>query len=196
LEAFREILKSEFHLVETEDNFEKLTDLFADRQSEFHQILLDVNSWIATQKYFLDNKEKRNVPYSDLRIVKEKTKGIVKITLEKIHSDEDNIIEFLENEFQESFKMEEREVSEKFQELKDKLSQNPQGNFRGKFELEFLNKFLKKLAEQSNQKDGLGLSFIGIHEKIKVTLTPSDTISDLSQYADTPRCLKLFIQKF
>jgi len=189
--AFHEILKSEFHLMETEENFQKLTDLFRLRQNEFHQIMLDVNSWIATQNYFLetlDTEERRKIPYNELNIDK-----FLRINLEKITYKEENLLEFLENKFDESFKMEEIEVFDKFRELKDKLSQNSQVNFRGKFELEFLTKFLISLKERCTQKDGLGLCFIGINKKIKVQLTLNDTISNLSQYADTPECLKRFI---
>ncbi|MEA2028460.1 MAG: DUF4435 domain-containing protein, partial [Campylobacterota bacterium] len=189
LEVFQRILKSEFHLIETESDFEKLTELFLERQNEFHHIMLNVNAWIATQNYFSYTQEERNIPYNELSIDR-----FVKITLEKIEVKEDNMMEFLENRFQESYKMEDSEVSIKFQELKAKLFQNTQANFRGKFELEFLKKFLTRLIEKCNQKDGCGLKFIGINQKIKVQLILSDTISNLSQYADTPQCLRQFIK--
>lgn len=188
LEAFQEILKSEFHLMETEDSFQKLTELFRVRQDDFHQIMLEVNSWIATQNYFLDTTEERKIPYNELNIDK-----FLTMNLEQITQKEENILEFLENRFQESFKMEELEVFEKFQELRNSLSQNSQLSFRGKFELEFLKLFLILLKEKCNQKDGFGLSCIGINHKIKVQLTLNDAISNLSQYAKTPDCLKKFV---
>jgi len=192
--TFERIIKSEFHIVETDEKFEKILKLFLERQNEFHHIMLDVNIWIATQNYFLYTKEERKIPYSELGLDK-----ILKISLQKIESKHQNIIEFLENKFSESFLMKDEEINNKFQELKDIFSEKDfQVIFRGKFEIDFLNKFLKLLVEKANQKDGKGLDFIGINEKIKpkIKLTLNDTISNLTQYADTPSCLKEFIQKF
>ena len=190
--AFEKIVKSEFHLAETDEKFEKLVNLFLERQKEFHEIILDVNAWIATQNYFLHTKEERNIPYNELKLDK-----VLKISLQKIESKHQNIINFLESKFSESFLMEDSEINNKFQELKTLFSENYfQVIFRGKFEIEFLSKFLKLLVEKANQKDGKGLDFININEKIKVTLVLNDTLSNLTQYADSPNCLKEFIQKF
>jgi len=190
--VFERIIKSEFHLTEIDVNFEKLVELFLERQKEFHEIILDVNVWIATQNYFLYTKEKRNIPYNQLSLDK-----ILKISLEKIESKHYNIVTFLENKFSKSFLIENEEINNKFQELKTLFSEsNFQIIFRGKFEIDFLNKFLKLLVEKANQKDGKGLDFIDINEKIKIKLTLNDTIANLTQYADTPSCLKEFVQKF
>jgi len=190
--AFERTVKSELHIVEIDEKFEKLINLFEERQKEFHHIMLDVNAWIATQNYFLHTKEKRNIPYNELGLNK-----ILKISLQKIEAKHQNIVEFLENNFSESFLMEDEEIDNKFQELKTLFSKNNfQVIFRGKFEIDFLNKFLKLLVEKANQKDGKGLDFININEKMKIKLTLNDTISNLTQYADTPNCLKEFVQNF
>jgi len=190
--AFKRIVKSEFHIVETDEKFEKLINLFLERQREFHQIMLDVNAWIATQNYFLHTKEKRNIPYNDLGLDK-----ILKISLEKIESKHQNSVLFLENKFSESFLLEDNEINNKFQELRTLLFEsNYQEIFRGKFEIDFLNKFLKLLVEKANQKDGKGLDFIDINEKLKLKLILNDTISNLTQYANTPNCLRTFTKNF
>jgi hypothetical protein len=180
--AFARIVKSEFHIVETDEKFDKLINLFLERQKEFHQIILDINSWIATQNYFLFTKEERNIPYNELKLDK-----ILKISLQNVESKHQSIVEFLENKFAESFLMEDEEIDNKFQELKALFSENNfQIIFRGKFEIDFLNKFLKLLVEEANQKDGKGLNFIDINEKIKTNLS----------LADNPECLKEFIYNF
>jgi len=187
--AFERIVRSEFHIIETDEKFEKLINLFVERQNEFHLIMLDVNAWIATQNYFLYTKEKRNIPYNELKLSQ-----LIKISLQKIEPKHQNIIGFLENKFSESFLMENDEINSKFQELKTLFDTNNfQVIFRGKFEIDFLDKFLKLLVEKANQKDGKGLEFIGIHEKIKIKLILNDTISNLTQYADTPYCLRDFL---
>jgi len=186
--AFERIVKSEFNIIETDDKFEKLINLFLERQKEFHKIMLDINAWIATQSYFLYTKEKRNIPYNELNLSQ-----LIKISLQKIKPKHQNIIGFLENKFSESFLIEDEEINSKFQELKTLFDKsNFQVIFRGKFEIDFLDKFLKLLVEKANQKDGKGLEFIGINEKIKIKLILNDTISNLTQYADTPDCLRGF----
>jgi len=190
--AFKRIVRSEFHIIETDEKFEKLMNLFLERQREFHQIMLDINAWIATQNYFLHTKEKKDIPYNELVLDK-----ILKISLQKIESKHQDSIAFLENKFSESFLLEDSEINDKFQELKTLFFESDfQAIFRGKFEIDFLNKFLKLLIENANQKDGKGLDFIDINEKLKLKLILNDTISNLTQYADTPSCLRAFIQKF
>jgi len=185
------ILKSEFHLNEIDEEFRKIINLFSLRQKEFHNIFLDINAWIVTQNYFLNSIEKRDIPYSDLYLDK-----IITISLIEIKVKKSDIIFYLENTLKNSFKISENEVEEKFNCLKERLlSSNHQSNFRGKFELEFMAKFIKLLAEKSNQKDGLGLEFIGINEKIKNEVILNDTLSNLAQYSDFPTCLKEFIDR-
>ena len=158
--AFERILKSEFNILEMDKKFDKLINLFLERQKEFHQIMLDINVWIATQNYFQHTKEKRNIPYNELGLDK-----ILKISLQNIESKQNNIFEFLEGKYSESFSSE--EIKTKFIELQNAfLTNDIQANFRGKFEIDFLTKFLRLLIEKANQRDGKGLNFIDINADI------------------------------
>ncbi len=200
LNVFQKILKSEFilesknSLKETDNEFEILSKLFSDRQSEFHQFMLDINTWIATQNYFLrETDEYRNISFSDLSLFN-KNNPIIKLSLNEVRLNQGNILIFLENKYTESFKISDINVQFKFDEFKEILSQNKQMNFRGKFEEEFLNKFLQILIEECNKSK---LDYIGIHAKIKTNLVLNNMnlLSSLSQYSDIPSCLKSFLKK-
>ena len=65
--------------------------------------------------------------------------------------------------------------------------------FRGKQHLEFLRVFLGKIKEDRCKKNSRAI----FHTKgnVKLSLTKANSISELSQYADTPTCLKEFLEK-
>lgn len=66
--------------------------------------------------------------------------------------------------------------------------------YRGKQNLDFYRVFLSKLkADRSRKNDREVFSNRG---NVKLQLTKSNAISELSQYADTPSCLKCFLESF
>ena len=197
LRCFQRILKSEFILkgerciCETDNEYIKLCQIFTARQNEFHDSILDINAWIATQNYFIINKDNDvKVAYGQLNLFTNNN-PIITLDLNSVQLNETNLLNFLENKFANSFKLTDLEVKKKFDEIKLVLSKNKQKKFRGKFEEDFLGKFLRKLMAECNTNR---LTNIGINSKIKVNLTLNSILSNLSQYADTPKSLKTFIQ--
>ncbi len=66
--------------------------------------------------------------------------------------------------------------------------------YRGKQHLDFYRIFLGKIKVDRCKKDGREI--FQRKGNVKLQLTKSNTISELSQYADTPQCLRNFLQNF
>ncbi|MEH6641024.1 DUF4435 domain-containing protein [Vreelandella glaciei] len=64
--------------------------------------------------------------------------------------------------------------------------------FRGKQNLEFLRVFLGRLKEDCGKKESR--TVFENKASIKLQLTKGNCMSELSQYADTPHCLKSFLE--
>ncbi len=63
--------------------------------------------------------------------------------------------------------------------------------FRGKQNLDFFRAFILLLRDDRGKKSGRELFLKS--GKVKLQLTKANTLSELSQYADTPTCLKKFL---
>lgn len=66
--------------------------------------------------------------------------------------------------------------------------------YRGKQNLEFYRIFLMKLKSDRCKKDDREI--FDAKGNVKLQLTKANIISELSQYADTPDCLKMFLESF
>lgn len=64
--------------------------------------------------------------------------------------------------------------------------------FRGKQHLEFFRSFMGKLKEDRCKKESREI--FNSRGNVKLSLTKANSISELSQYADTPKCLKDFLE--
>ena len=65
--------------------------------------------------------------------------------------------------------------------------------FRGKQHLEFLRVFLGRVKEDRCKK--ASRKIFKAKGNVKLSLTKANAISELSQYADTPLCLKTFLER-
>ncbi|ALS32997.1 hypothetical protein PTRA_a1844 [Pseudoalteromonas translucida KMM 520] len=65
--------------------------------------------------------------------------------------------------------------------------------FRGKQHLEFLRVFLGRIKEDRCKKKDRTIFHAKVN--VKLSLTKANCISELSQYADTPTCLKEFLER-
>jgi len=173
--VFKRILQSEFNLKETDILYKKLLKLFIQRQKEFHDIILEVNTWIATYKYFYDKKEiSEKINYQDLNL-----KKIINFSFNSISKklDIDNFFNSKIGNLPEKF-------LEKKEELKTKLKNNTNCNLRGKFEIDFLYLFINEINNDTND-----------YKKLSFHIQQKNLISNLSQYAITPKYLKKYIKK-
>lgn len=177
-QCFSKILRSEFKLMESDENFERCISLYTKLQEEFHEAVELLNAWIACQR---DKSTELNI--SDVSVSQ-----FVHIDLDKItrrYTSDD-----LYTRFPKACTISEQELDTRRSELQANV---PQKSFRGKFEIEFLLAFLQKLKNEAN----LG-NYPYFTRKVKVvrTLSKRTIISDLSQYADTPDCLYSYLESF
>ena len=178
IDCFSEILKSEFKLQQFEPDFDHCLDLYTQLQAKFHLQIGLLNAYIASCR---KNQEKINLGGF-------KIERLIRIDLENITSSYS--LEDLNTMFSPQNILSENEIQQKLSELQAK---NPQQSFRGKFEIEFLRKIVVKLTDKANIGDQKYFS-----QKIKITLKiPEDNLlSTFSQYADTPNCLREYLESF
>jgi len=176
--CFSRILKSEFKLTEINEDFDKCISLYIKLQEEFHDAVELLNVWIACQR---QNSSKLNI--SDLSILR-----FVNIDLDKITVR--YTIDDLYTRFENSSAISQEKLDAKKAEL---LASNRQKSFRGKFEIEFLFKVLLKLIEESNKDSS---PYFTKKLAVKFSLQKNNIISALSQYADTPDCLHIYLKSF
>lgn len=176
VQCFSEILRNEFKLTESDENFERCISLYTKIQEEFHNAVELLNAWIACHR---DKSSKLNI--SDIRLL-----HLINIDLNQalaIYTIDD-----LCNMFPDIPTLSEQELDAKKSEL---LANIRQKSFRGKFEVDFLFTFLQKLISEANQGT---YPYFTRKVKVVLSLTKKTIISDLSQYADTPDCLYSYLE--
>ncbi len=176
--AFEKILSAELKIDETEDNYQFCVEKFLERQKEFHDGILYLNAWIYCQR-------KANV--DKLYLNEFKLNSIMSIaTIDRIsfnNYDKNFLKECLPNSIDIS--------DEEIESAKLVLSTKPQEKFRGKFEVEFLYEFITELIRKINSKQNPFEKC----KKVGLSISKTNILSELSQYALTPTCLKEYIKK-
>ena len=178
VQCFSEVLRTEFKLIESDENFEKCVSLYVRLQEEFHNAVELLNTWIACQR---DKSSELNI--SDISVSR-----FVNIELERITKK--YVIENLYTMFPGAITISKEELDARLTELR---SSTRQKSFRGKFEIEFMLTFLQKLMLEANQGNS---PYFTRKVKVVLSLSKRNIISDLSQYADTPDCLYSYLESF
>ncbi|MCZ4410002.1 DUF4435 domain-containing protein [Cryomorphaceae bacterium 1068] len=178
--AFERILVNELKVEETDELYEHCVKLFAQRQSEFHSGISLLNGWIYCQRRNEDPDNRLNLSSFNLNSL------IETFNLSSVDFI-DYDIAYLESEFDGSLSVEIDEVNT----AREILDTNPQELYRGKFEIEFLYNFLTQLVQSINKKEAP----FETRTKVRLNISKVNLISELSQYAKTPSCLKEHIKK-
>lgn len=183
--AFIKILRSEFGISEFDENpqcYHKVMDIFNNRKREFLEVISDFNLLI----HHLRMKEDSGELGTRLNINNIEIDKLVSISLAEVKK---------------VYKLE--DYHQLFPELPENLDINLdisrshfEGKcseiiFRGKQNLEFLRAFIIILKQDRGKKNDREI-FLE-RGKVKLNLTKANTLSELSQYADTPNCLKHFL---
>ncbi|UBF23972.1 DUF4435 domain-containing protein [Kovacikia minuta CCNUW1] len=176
LSAFREVLRNEFKMEELEKDSQNLENLFFQRQQEFHKSVELLNAWIACQKRLGAKLYLSNYSVDDF-IEIELTKITVNYDLSK-----------LETKFPSLPSIAQADLDAKIEEFQLAGCQTA---FRGKFEIDFLFIFLRKLIDEARKRSS---PYFTKKLKVKLQTSRASIISDLSQYADTPPCLFNFLE--
>ena len=148
--------------------------------NEFCQCLTTLNAWIVLQR-------EKESPSSKLNLNNQKLNKFVSISLEKVerlYSKDD-----LSTLFPESVSISDDELSEKEEELReaDKVCV-----YRGKYLVEFLRVFLELIKADRQRATPV---YFRQKKNIKLKLSRVNILSELSQYAETPECLRDFLAR-
>lgn len=181
--AFKRILKSEFNINEYDDEYNICLNIFIERQKEFHEKIKLFNVWTHCQRDSSNCGETTRLNLADFKL----NKIISEINLTKIKANYDK--EKIESLFPDAFVISDDILNQKITIL-GKF--NPQLYFRGKFEIEFLYIFIKALQSEFGKHNGLIKKQAGV----QINISKKNLISELSQYADTPNCLKQYLSNF
>lgn len=179
--VFSEILSNEFHLSATTNLLhQKYLKLYQERQKEFHKAILLFNAWYACL-IFIRNKEGK---LTGVQLEEKFPKGLIQISIDEVI--EKYVFQDLKDKFPKS-----TEISEEILNLKIKEFENCDALkiFRGKYEMEFMIKFIDLIIEDAKKNnETMRFSFTG-------ALNNERSISVFSTYAETPNSLNDYLEK-
>ncbi len=176
--AFEKILSSELKINEGEALYEYCVQTFIERQTEFHQGVSYLNAWVYCQRM----AEVQKLYLNEFKLNKLiDTFDIDKVSFKPY--DKSDLVAQLPN----AIDIEDAQITEAI----GLLDVKPQEKYRGKFEIEFLYLFLVELISRINKK----VTPFEKCKKVGLSISKANILSELSQYALTPGCLKEYIKK-
>lgn len=177
--VLKNILKNEFMLKETDSAFSKIIDLFNENQKNFHKSTSLFNVWYYTIK----QKAKKSGVLPKISLNEKFPKEFVTIKIGEINSNYD--LKKIKEKYPETIEVTEEDIKKS---LKHFYDREPVKRHRGKYEIEFFLFFLKYLIEDCNTHKKI------LRNKTKFNVESAQILTQLSQYAETPECLKTFIK--
>lgn len=179
IQSFGEILKSEFGLNETDDDFEKCINLYKTLQEEFHTHSMLFNAWYACL-VFIKNSTNQQI---GVKLEDSIPKEFVSISLGGISGNYD--LPAIQAKYPSALEVTREAIEKKILEMQ---SQDMGKIFRGKFELDFMLKVLNEIIVDSKTTKYF------VSKTIKYSITNPQAISQFSQYAETPESLIEYIR--
>ena len=178
--VFCDILKSEFGIYETDDDFQQCINAYVKLQRNFHKASTLFNAWYACLIYIRNTTNQQTGVSLEDSIPKE----FITITLSGIMSNYDILA--INAKYPNASYVDNVTLENKISELE---SQDKGRVFRGKFEFDFMLKVLNALIFDSRTTKTF------ISKPIKYNITNTQAISQFSQYAETPRELIEYIKE-
>ncbi len=180
--VLKRILVDEFGFCEVEDknDIAIIIETYDRLLSKISKALLSLNAWILCQ-----NQRHQNDSTIKLNLNNFDVGHFVEFDLESVAKNYDETS--LRNTFPNSASISSDEIdTTKNVIIKSGIIESS----RGKYMLEFFRMFLEKIREEINKNDS---TIINKKMKTKLTISKSNVLSDLSQYAETPSCLTKFL---
>ena len=191
ISVFKEILTNEFHLSEVSDsNFEKLVDLYKQRQKEYHNSVLLFNSWYAS---LIERRENENMK-TGVTLDDKLPNSFIVTSLDEVKSSYD--FQKIKETFPNAIEVDYTEIEKKM-----KLFQGEEMHkvFRGKYELEFLIKMIREILKDSRTEKKVVSSKIDFSFGDGSNLGQQQALNIFEAYAETPKSLldylKLIVEK-
>ena len=176
--AYTKLLKAEFGLNISDEDYKKCVELFDARLQEFNQIMLEFNSLV---KY-----KHQCCPENICQFGNVKTNQLANITLSNVKKSDrySEIIALLKS----MLSINETKLESITDQLKNEVELD--NIFRGKNQLDFFVELIKKLKAANKRGEFFSKKINNVH--INIT---DNRLSELSQYAITPDELKTFLRK-
>jgi len=185
-EVFQRVLRSEFGISEVGEFsqcYQKCIQIFNSRKQEFLSAIQDFNQLI----FLLRQKEKDGTLKTRLNINNIEISSLVSISLEKVDKVYDvSLPKSIFSELPDNLSIDISQATPYF------VEKDAETWYRGKQNLEFIRIFLGLLRQDKGKKENREI--FQCRSSVKLQLTKSNTISELSQYANTPNCLREFLQ--
>lgn len=180
--AFSRILVREFGINSIDADYRKSIDDYINRMSEYNSAILFFNAWLSCQRK--KGMGHLTVRLSDFKIVK----NFSCITIESINVKIPIDLSFLQARFPDAYWLDQDELDREIVTLdaSDKVKV-----FRGKFELECMRRILLSMLDHNRN----GTYFSEVRKSVSINPN-SNTLSSLSEYADTPECLVAFLKQY
>lgn len=184
ISAFKKIINREFGINTSEFDFKKCCKDYIARKKEFHDNTVLLNAWLSCQKFKESQDEVHKVVLSKFKV----SKLFSDISIEKVIIKEPITIDRLKELFPHCAEVELDAIEGKIAYFNER---NKGQLFRGKFEIEFLKKIIDSLIVRNKKGDYFSRKYtsVGINANI-------NTLSSLSEFADTPQCLISFLTKY
>lgn len=174
------ILKNEFFLKITDPEYITIMDSFHKRQKEFHQATSLFNLW-----YFSAKKKAKTLSQStNINLDDKFPKEFISFSFDSITSNYS--LDDLKQKFPDAIEIKEEELNLNKEHF---FSKEPTQRFRGKYEIEFISKYLNFLINDANGNKSV------LKKKTKFKIDMALILSQLSQYAETTSHLHEFLKK-
>jgi len=154
-------------------------DIFQKRQKEFHKDTSLFNLlYFSAKRKAMENNTIVNASLND-KFVKE----FISFSFDSITSN--YTLEDIRSKFPDAIEISEEEI-ETYKE--DFYAKKPILRFRGKYEFEFMLKYINFIIDDANKTKSI------LNKKTKFRIDPAIALSQLSQYAETSSSLREFLQ--
>lgn len=185
--VFREILTNEFHLSAASDSsFETSMVFFVERQKEFHEAVTLLNAWYAC---LIEVKNSTGI-LTGVNLDDKLPRDFVEFSLQSIHANYN--MERIIQTFPQANRVTDEALKNK---LYDFSNCDQSKIFRGKYEMQFLIKFIQLLLEDSKNTKTV------IKDKINFAfgdgsgLNNEQSINIFEGYAETPESLVAYLKE-
>lgn len=175
--TIKEILKCEFNILPSDAEYCNIIYLYRNEINQFHNCILEFTAWYSCLK--------SKTSETGVSLDENFPKDFIELKIGSIEKKYN--LEDIENKYPDAIKVSREDIDAN----KITLNNDPHNSLRGKYEMQFLYAFLIFLIDDANDKSKRKYC----KKKVKFNLNRSLLLSQLSQYAISPCCLKEYIKR-
>ena len=183
ISVFSRILQDEFAISPADEDYSSTINLFQENLRQFNDASEELNSWIYLQR----KREKTNPSTSRINLQNVSFDRLFSVNIEGVKKL--YVMSTLETAFPECLNLFQGEIEKQVEYFRQ---HDRTEIFRGKYLISFLSKLLTLLVDDSHKREDR--EHFSIRRNVPMRLS-SNTVSELSQYAKTPKSLIDFLSK-